>query len=153
MVANTWDKTLNQQFILHDLRSHSTVTIVTSLLLLNKHVANFTPELLFVFDVSIMCTIDVTSELLRILAGYKEYIISYNFFYFSTFRLLVNKRRNRTAIFSVNGAQKILMEPTPNNFQIETRFWPESFDGDLVGRIQAGSFGKLWASGSTKHDY
>ena len=62
-----------------------------------------------------------------------------------------NKRRSHVAIFSVNGAQK----NWSNTQQItskKTRSRQESFDGGLVGRIQAGCFRESWVLRSEKHE-
>ena len=44
----------------------------------------------------------------------------------------ITKRRSRTAIFSVNGAQKRLIEHTFNQFQKETQPRKNNLDGDLT---------------------
>ena len=63
-----------------------------------------------------------------------------------------NKRRSCTAICSVNGAQNVSIEHTPNYFQKEELYRHEGPDGDPVGVFQAGSFEKLRVLGSMKYD-
>ena len=64
----------------------------------------------------------------------------------------VYKRRSRFAIFSSNGAQKMMIEHNPNHFQTETRYWQKSLEGYLVGIIQAGNFREVWVLESTKYN-
>ena len=60
------------------------------------------------------------------------------------FRRKLNKRRSRTAIFSVKEAQKRLLEQTTNDSHNDTHFWQKrDVDGDLAVTIQDGSFRKL----------
>ena len=63
-----------------------------------------------------------------------------------------NKRHSHSPIFSVNGAQKILIEQATNHFEKETRYWQGNLDGDLVSKNQAGSSRKLWVLGLTKYE-
>ena len=54
--------------------------------------------------------------------------------------IYINKRRSRTAIFSVNVADKKLVEQTTNHFCKWAKIDQKSLDGDLVERIQADYF-------------
>ena len=57
---------------------------------------------------------------------------------------MLNKRRSRIAIFSVNVAHKRLIKHTTNHFlQKKPNIDKKHLDGDLVGKIQAGKFTKL----------
>ena len=53
---------------------------------------------------------------------------------------LFNKRRSRSAIFSVNVADKKLVEQTTNHFYIKAKLDQNGFDGELVERIPADCF-------------
>ena len=48
-----------------------------------------------------------------------------------------NKRRSRSAITSVNLADKKLVEQTTNHFYTQAKLDQKHLDGDLVERIQA----------------
>ena len=87
-----------------------------------------------------------------------------SFFYFDSFPFFTNtmingtlltqdkNRRSRTAIISVNGAQRRLIEQKPNQFQKETEFWQNTFNEDFFMRKQADSFIEFWVWRSTKHE-
>ena len=53
---------------------------------------------------------------------------------------LVNKKRSRTAIFSIKGAQRRLIGHTPNQSQKEIKLLQDNLDGFSLRRIQDGSF-------------
>ena len=52
-----------------------------------------------------------------------------------------NKRRSRTAIFSVNVADNKLNEQTTNHFYKNAKTDQKHLDGDFVERIYAHGFG------------
>ena len=61
---------------------------------------------------------------------------------FAIFTTNENKKHSRTAVFSLNGAPKMLIEHTPHHFQKGTPSSQESPVRDFVGGSQLGSFGE-----------
>ena len=55
-----------------------------------------------------------------------------------TVAIFFTKRRSCTAILSVNGAHKRLVEQTTKDVYEQTQYWPENLAGELVKRVQAG---------------
>ena len=97
-------------------------------------------------------SINTVTRSTRKLFWLKRYLQNERLNYFNAYCKSLKETRGAVALrYSLSMRRKKHWWNTPFHFQKETDFWQESLDGELVGRIQAGSFKEIWVLGSTKH--